>query len=911
MHLNRIIPFGIGLLVCLGSEVLRAQQQTAIISGRVINKDDQRPLTDVVVQVVGSGNYVQSNQQGYFSLSPQKTGEIRLSFKLLGMQAQEQRYVLSRDTVVEIRMKIQSLALEEVSIATRQRRIGSSVMIDQTAIRHLQPSTLGDILQLLPGQLVRSPNMADAQQINLRQVPAGADAGRINALGTAIILDGIPASNNANMQYNVNILNSAPGTLPAFSSVAGRGVDLRQIPADQIESVEVITGVPSVRYGDLTAGGVMVKRRAGVFSPQFTTRINPLLFQQAAGMGFRLGRKGGVLSMDHDYSHSVEDPRNTLSQYTRLSSQLAWSKGFSDNLLFTTTRMGWSSTLDNQKQDPDELRYQRRIYSRERAFQVGSNWHLNTKSPWLSSVSMDVGINMGQQDSYLQEVVTRDLFPVSDSMEEGMHVARYGESEYLSKVRVSGRPVSIYNRLEGVFLAGKSIGSWRHKVIAGMEYRFDGNKGAGRVFDPSRPPRQNYAVGDRPRSFADVPSMQQLGYYLEDQTEFRFGARMFAFHFGFRYDNIQPKGPLKGKFGNQVLPRLNLATELMKGIRIKAGYGMTSKSPTLSFMYPGKRYVDLVNYNYYAQNPAERLVVMTTRVFETDNTQLKSYVSKKGEVGLDYELGDFRGYFTIYRDATHNAFGTNREVVVLQVARLKAESFPPGQVPVLAAEPESYQPFYAGYDRTVNNRRVINRGVEFQLVSPRLDKIHTRFELNGAWAQTISDDNGAAADYQKAIFSHVIPSRIAIYPSGFGNMGKRISTKLAFETHFSELRFLLTGLVQTIWSSSNRSMNLSPYAIGYIDRAGEIVYISPSEVSSEQFADLRRNLSTGLSGIDQAPPLWLFNLRLSKEFRNNSRLAFYVDNVIADRGMYHQTVSNQLVRRNQHLFFGAEFTLRL
>jgi len=910
MYQNRIIPFGIGLLVTLYCGIVMAQERV-VVSGRVVGEEDNLPLADVIVQVASSGSFARTNQQGYYVLPPQQKGQLQLSFSLLGMLPTSYRLTLGGDTVFNVKMKVQSLSLKEVSVATKQKKIGSSVVIDRTAISHLQPTSLGDVLQLLPGQLARSPDMSSAQQINLRQVPSSSEAGRANALGTSIVLDGIPVSNNANMQYNVNILNSSPGVLPKFSSVAGRGIDLRQIPADQIESVEVVTGVPSVRHGDLTAGGVLVKRRAGAFRPQLTTRLNPLLFQQAVGMGFKLGKNGGILSMDHDYTNSIEDPRVTLSQYTRLGSQFAWSKGFAGDKIYSTTRLGWSNTLDNQKQDPDDLRYQSRTYSKDQSFNLGSNWQLNTGNSWFSSLTMDFGVTYGRQDSYVQELVTRDLFPVTDATEEGMHIARYGESEYLSKVTVSGRPLSIYNRLEGVLLSGKQLWKWQHKVLAGLEYRFDGNKGEGRMFDATRPPRQNYAVGDRPRSFAEVPALQQLAYYIEDQTTIDFGERTLDFHFGLRYDNIQPNGPFSGRFGNQLLPRMNLAMDIVKGLRIKGGYGMTAKSPTLSFMYPGKRYVDLVNYNYYAQNPAERLVVMTTKIFETDNTQLKSYVAKKGEFGLDYEIAGFRGYVTFYRDATNNAFGTNREVVVLPVARLAATSFPVGQPPVLAPEPAGYLPFYAGYDRSVNNRRIVNKGIEFQLVTPRLEKINTRFDLNGAWAQTIGYDNGESADYQKAIFSNVTPDRIAIYRSGFGNIGRRFSTKLSFETHFPELRFLLTGLVQTVWSVSNRNMDLSPYPIGYIDNNGQTVYLSPSQAMQPAYEPLRRNLSSTLSGTDQAPPLWLFNLRLSKEFKNNSRLAFYIDNIIADRGIYHNTLSNQLVARNQKLFFGAEFTLRL
>ena len=32
------------------------------------------------------------------------------------------------------------------------------------------------------------------------------------------------------------------------------GVDMREIPTDNIEKVEVVRGIPSVKYGELTSG---------------------------------------------------------------------------------------------------------------------------------------------------------------------------------------------------------------------------------------------------------------------------------------------------------------------------------------------------------------------------------------------------------------------------------------------------------------------------------------------------------------------------------------------------------------------------------------------------------------------------------------------------------------------------------
>jgi outer membrane receptor for ferrienterochelin and colicin len=892
-----------------------SQQRKITVKGIVLKSEDKMPIEGVFVQSLQSNSYSLSNQKGEFILYKQSPGEILINVSLLGRKTIQQAFFAKNDTTIIIYMEILSLSMNEVSVVAQQRKTGSSSVINRTAIKHTQPTSLADALQLIPGQLALNPDLSSAQQINLRQVPSNSDASRANALGTAILLDGIPLSNNANMQSTVTILNSPPGTLPSFSSVAGRGNDLRQIPADQIETIEVIRGVPSARYGDLTSGAILVTTRAGVFKPQFTTRLNPNLIEQNAGFGVKLKGKS-ILSVDNDLTISQDDPRNTLSKFTRITSQFTWTRPWlKNNKLFTTARIALFSTIDENKQDPDDLRYQRKIYSRDRGFRFSSNGKLNTNNSLFSSLSYDFGLSYNRQDSYLQELVTRDLFPVSDATSNITQQGRYGESEYLSKLNTSGRPLSVYARLEGTLF--RTSATFREKnnisnqLILGTEFRHDGNNGAGRMFDATRPPRQNYSAGDRPRSYSEIPALKQLSYYAENKFAATLLNREIDLHTGLRLDNIQPLNPIKGKFGNVLAPRINLAVETFRNLRVKAGYGLTSKAPTLSYMYPGNRYFDLVNFNYYAINPAERLVMITTVVFDTNNEKLKSYTSRKFEAGLDYEYSGFFGYITAFKELSKGAYGTNREVAALGVIKYKPLELPVGKPPVLDPIPLRIDQFYAAYDLTANNRRIENTGIEFQFDTPRLTSINTSFNFTGAFIRTISYDNGNSVDANRAVFSNVIPNRIPIFKSGFGNEGERFNTSLRFDTRIPQLRFLLSGLVQTIWTNSNRNINLSPFPVGYVDRLGNLVYLSESEARQSQYEDLKRALNSTLQNQDRAPALWLLNLRLTKEFKNKSSLAFYVNNVPGDQGRYYNNISKSYVKRNQNLFFGAEFTISL
>ena len=84
----------------------------------------------------------------------------------------------------------------------------------------------------------------------------------MNALGATIIQDGSPLSNNANLQAMHPAVLGNLGALGGTASPGG-GLDTRNISLENIESVEVIRGIPSAEYGDLTSGAVLVKSKAG------------------------------------------------------------------------------------------------------------------------------------------------------------------------------------------------------------------------------------------------------------------------------------------------------------------------------------------------------------------------------------------------------------------------------------------------------------------------------------------------------------------------------------------------------------------------------------------------------------------------------------------------------------------------
>lgn len=529
------------LITCLLA--LEVQSQPDFTLAGVVRSSNGQPLGNITVTIETIDQTAVTGKDGGFSFSKLSAGGYSLTFSAVGYVTERINFTVPAEGYVAIVLKPRIVGLKEVLVTARPKTVGSSSVIERSAIVHTQPTSLADVLQLLPGQLAANPNLGVAQQVNLRQIPSTTDATRANALGTQIVLDGVPLSNNANLQGNVTILNSGPSALPPFSSVAGRGNDLRQIPADNIENIEVIRGIPSSRFGDLTSGLIIVNSRIGAFRPEVRVRLNPNLAQAAMAAGITSKNGRNTINLSGDIINAGEDLRDNFNRYTRVQAQVAWQKFWDEKKSFTTTNIiSGYKTLDALKEDPDDQRNQSKHYADDWGFKISSEgrWRSNQKAGL--SFLYTAALTYSRQEGYFQNLVTRDLFPITTAIRDTTQVGVYGKSEYLNQTTVDGRPLNTYARVEGSWV--KSFLSVRHKLMLGAEWRMDVNRGKGRQFDVLTPPRQNYSVGERPRSYSSIPALHQLGYYIEDRISGKLGRQAFILQTGLRIDNTAPQGVL-------------------------------------------------------------------------------------------------------------------------------------------------------------------------------------------------------------------------------------------------------------------------------------------------------------------------------------------------------------------------------
>ena len=150
------------------------------------------------------------------------------------------------------------------------------------------------------------------------------------------------------MQYISNSWETGRNT-------TGKGIDMRSISTDDIAKVEIVRGIPSVEYGDLTSGLVNIERKKGGndLEARFKADMQSQLFY--VGKGIELTDKQFTLNTGIDYLDSKIDPRNNRENFKRVTGSIRAEKRWTnDHWRWTfNSNLNYRGTFENDKNDPD------------------------------------------------------------------------------------------------------------------------------------------------------------------------------------------------------------------------------------------------------------------------------------------------------------------------------------------------------------------------------------------------------------------------------------------------------------------------------------------------------------------------------------------------------------------------------
>jgi outer membrane receptor protein involved in Fe transport len=872
------------------------QPGATAVTGRVTDTETGRPLAHVLVEVEGLGLRTFSDTAGLYRLQTVPAGPQVLRARLIGYASARLPVTVPTSGVLTLDIKLAVSALEIPGIVVTADpvgraagELGTASVIGQEAVAHLPSTSLADILGLVPGISMSPPGLESGQQVALRSAATtSAESRSLAAFGTAIILDGVPISNNANLQ-------SAPAGVVGLLGQASGGVDLSRLPASTIQRVEVIRGVPSARYGDLTQGAVVVETRAGVVDPNVGIQFDSRTLNGSVVSGWEfLANQTGTVAFD--ITRYAVSPGVTDDAAYRLSLQLAHRGEWGPENTEGEGRVQVDTRLD-----AFDLREDRAI--REEEPSQYTSWTRNTGIRLSNRTRLNLGTSAHllltlsgertSQRSYMQELKASGAIPFTDRLTEGRSYGRYIAGSYLTQLRLDGEPWLLFGRLEGE-IKRRGLGL-DHLIRVGAEARREWNAGPGYQFDIDRPPEVSFdgvSGFSRPRPFDEIPALTTTSFYIDDLLNRSLPNDMrLRIQAGMRVDLLYGAGP--GESGVRdaaAQPRLNAELLVNPWLALRAGWGQVAKVPSLGSLYPAPTFYDLVNVNWYSDDPAERLAVLTTFIEDPTNPDLGFSVATKAEAGLELGLGGSAISFVAYREQVRDAVGLRPEPGFLLRDQYELDASQPGQPPTLLEPPVGADTIPILTERPVNNTRLTTRGVEIVALFPEIRPLRTRIQLQAAWTETEQEksdlDFGGRLAFQDF---QLTPARSRVpYWEAPVRKGRSVLANYRLIHQQPEL-----GLVITAWFQHNISDRVWDVAgtdtlafAGYMTRGAQLVPVPSERRGDPEYAVLRRTRSGLVVDIRSTPADWMMGIEVSKTLPLESRLSFWAFNALDRRGYY-------------------------
>lgn len=896
------------LFLLIAFQTLLAYPQNGIVTGRITDLRTGKPLQYASISVKDGVKGAITSKDGTFRLALEK-GETVLQFSMLGYVPQEKAVVVG-DSIrqVDAFMVQADLRIKDLVVtAKRSSGITSTSRIGEAAIGHLQASSLADVMQLLPGMLSRDGSIANAQQLNLRQIKTDNNT----ALGTAIVVDGAPISNDANMQ-----VNNTAGASEKYSTVAAGGVDVRSITTDRLQEVEVIRGIPSAQYGEVTGGMMILKSKTGETPLYIRIKSEPALKLVSVGKGVALTKGRGVVNVDFDYARSYSDLRTPYIGYDRYTSQLGWARTFAKRELQhkVDAKLGLSYSSDVRKSDPELITLEEKYSSTEKGIRLNAGGTLSPKEKGTWQLTYRLSGSYAHQESMEKKIVAlKGPQPLALSRVSGEYEGIYLPSEYYAKLLIDGKPLnlaanaSLTNRFKLLGL--------RHKLLTGVDIRTDANLGAGQVFDPTRPPLANTLGATRPRAYHSLPWMKKGALFVEDEINVKMGQSVLQLQGGVRLNTYHAAGKTSAEGTIFVEPRFNMRYLAYSNrdngwchlLAVRAGAGTSSKTPTLLHLYPDKDYEDIVELNYFSQNEAKRLLWVNTKVRETTNRNIKPVKTTKWEAGIDWDNALFSTNITLFHEVQKNGFDFRSTIFPIIYKEYDNSSYngsSPGK-PSISDFKWSPDTLFTGITTPVNSIYTLRKGIEYALSSKRIEAINTSIIVDGAFFYQKTRPDSRTYSYPAGRILGEPYRYVGIFDKGEESTYKQLNTNLRIVTNIPAYRLIVSCVIQNVWFSSVRYGKRTGLPRAYLDLAGVEHPFTADMANDPYMGRMVEKYSDYYFNERRVPMMTEVNLRLTKEFWKNAQVSMLV-NRIAEYKPSYKLISGTKVKVSSIPFFGVE-----
>ena len=914
---------------------LYAQGTRYSLNGMVYDAATGEPIAYAIVVLSTEGQKdlaVYTDDDGRFAFNSVQAGQYRLQVRYAGLR-KELKGTLQRDQYLRIPFTMERALGEVIVTAQEGQHMTSSTTIERAAIDHLQPSSFSDLTALLPGGKSSAPNMKGVNNLLLRETgtinPQGKRTNNqdyaISSLGTLFMVDGAPLNTDADMQYTA----SSSGSLLGAGKVnVNRGVDMRSLQTDNIERVEFIRGIPSVEYGNITSGVVLVhrKQQASPVQSRFKVDGYSKLFSVEKGFALTPSRRH-ILNSDVSYLSAKPDPRIPFETYRRLTGSLRYHGTSNDQAHKWEVSGDYTGTFDKNKVDPD-LTYGRtdEFYTDYNRIALTSRYIYAPSDGKEGLRRVELTLSAAQQFDYLHQrrLVAPDRMSITPTGDQaGEHEARLIGREYVADYVSDGKPLTLF--IKGQTLYNIAWGKASHRLKGGFNYELSKNFGRGQVYDLSYPlfPK---AWDTRPRPYNQIPALQQMALYAEDLYTQPLGAHTLQLEAGVRLSMLlglasQYTLSYKPYFDPRVnlrwsLPAWDLLSRTLK-LSFDAGWGMTTRMPTLNYLYPDPRYVDITQLAYYDINaPYERsLYYVRTYIEDATNYKLLATRNRKLDLRLSAEWGRNRFSVSYFNELMTTGFRYRSTAQVYAYNKYDASAIDYSKLtgqPDINTIPYTPAARIESTSRPENGSMIRKEGVEFQLMTERIPRINTSLILGGAWFRSTYSNSVPLYYAVSGVYGDVILSDqyLGLYNWQDGSENHSLSTNLLLDTQIPQWGLILTTAVESTWLVSRRRLPQDGRPIAYLDvHDGKL---HPYTAESERDTYLQHLLirySDTLFKPSRIPLALAVNLKVSKQLGKHFTLSLFANNVLDYLPDY--KVGTATLRRTATPYFGMELRIKI
>lgn len=898
----RLISFLAALALCCGT-VQGRDGGPYTVTATILDKSGV-PVPGATIQLIQSGLWGISGKNGDVEIKNVPRLPAAYKVSMLGYKDAEGEIGADGKTHVRIFIEEESLSMKEVVVVAQAGRTGESTAstIGRQALDHLQATSLKDVLQLLPGgESMKNPSLINPGQLKVRTLASDDNA----TFGASVIVNGVPVSTNANMNTGLGLSSVSPGN---------SGVDLRSIGTDDIESVEVIRGVASAEYGDVSSGVMIVNKRIGVSDINVKARIMPGITQFHTGKGMDL-KSAGSLNISADYARGTSDPRFLTDKYNRGLVSVAHRKTLNDNTWTLTTNLDLSYTGEWKGADPSEPEALRKFFSSRDAFSLrfSHNGVLKLDKALARTLKYDAAFSWSSDNIFRDELVSVGHGAILDAVKDGMYEGTPYPSSYETLTGTKSKPVMYWAKVSDMFYL--NIGNMSNRFNIGAEWKTEGNRGIGQY---DKTPKYKAFAQERMRGFCDIPYLNQASAYAEDNVVLPFSDERYpniTGQAGVRFTVVQPG---RKEQMSAVSPRLNLALNPERHLSLRFGYGISEKTPSLLDMYPSPDYYDF--YNMSVSDGQKSYYLYSTRVFDKQSFSLKTMRGTKYEVGFDVRLDNGMSFSVVgYHERISRGFGSDNsewKTLLFDVWKAEDVSFSDGKPTYDPLRPTQTDTVLYNLTRPGNPISRRNRGIEFDFNFGKIKATNTSFYLNGAWSETKSSSSNLGYNLPVGEARTYGPVYV-VYPESSGSLSenRRFSTTLRVVQHIPAIRFIVSASAQCILYEYEHKISSGTKPLGYL-YGDEYIRFSEDQFSDPEYSFHGYMLKdqifdTVVSNVPVTwPAIWCLDVRVTKELGDKAGFSFYANNVLFNQPWQSNSVSVSKVERNGNLFsYGLEIFL--